>query len=146
VCLKQSSNDCLQLLFSADRAFHLEKEIIPLLKRGIGVICDRYAFSSLAFGLPSSNDLDWLINLQRKFLLPDITFFLKVSSEVCIKRIQESRFETTLFEKKEIFEKVWQNYEKISRMFDNVYVVDGERPIEVIAQEVQKIVREKLNL
>ena len=29
----QSTPDCLQLLFAADRAYHLDKEIIPLLKK-----------------------------------------------------------------------------------------------------------------
>lgn len=43
----KSSQECLQLLFSADRAHHLEKEIIPLLERGVTVICDRYFFLQL---------------------------------------------------------------------------------------------------
>jgi len=29
----KSSSECLQLLFAADRAHHLEKELIPLLKK-----------------------------------------------------------------------------------------------------------------
>ena len=40
----QSTPECLQLLFAADRAHHLDKEIIPLLKKGITVISDRYFF------------------------------------------------------------------------------------------------------
>src|SRR3989338_2983887 len=53
--------ECLQLLFSADRAHHLEKEIIPLLKQGITVITDRYFFSTLAYGALEIKDMDLLI-------------------------------------------------------------------------------------
>ena len=41
----KSTPECLQLLFTADRAYHLDKEIIPLLKKGITVISDRYFFN-----------------------------------------------------------------------------------------------------
>jgi dTMP kinase len=41
----------LQLLFAADRAEHLEKEIEPALSANEIVISDRYILSSLAFGL-----------------------------------------------------------------------------------------------
>ena len=134
----------MQLLFSADRAFHLEKEIIPLLKQGVSVVCDRYSFSTLAFGSVGNNDFDWFVSLQKKFLMPDIVFFLKVAPTECIKRISKSRFETTLFEKKEVFEKVWQNYEKIAKIFENIYIINGERPINEIAKEIQQIIQNKL--
>jgi len=140
----RSSPECLQLLFSADRAFHLEKEIIPLLKKGVNVVCDRYFFSTLAFGSLGVLDFDWLLSLQKKFLLPDITFFLKTSPKICIERIAKSRFETTLFEKEEVLARVWQNFEKASKIFKNVYVINGERPIDEIAKEINNIIEKQL--
>jgi dTMP kinase len=134
----------LQLLFSADRAFHLEKEIVPLLEKGVFVVCDRYAFSTLAFGNFQINDLEWLVNLQKRFLLPDLTFFLKVSPEVCIQRIAKTRFETTLFEKQEVLAKVWQNYEQLAKMFDNIYIINGEQTIEKVFEDIKKIVNQKI--
>jgi len=74
----QSSSECLQLLFTADRAYHLEKGIIPLLKKGITVICTRYILSTLAYGSIDIKDTQWLINLNKKFIWPDITFLIKV--------------------------------------------------------------------
>jgi dTMP kinase len=136
----KSSQVCLQLLFSADRAYHLEKEVIPLLKRGINVISDRYFFSTMAYGNLEINDLDWLIEINKKFLLPDLTFFLKVSPKTCIQRIKKDRFEITLFEREKILEKVWQNYQKLSKRFKNVYIIDGEREIEKIFKEIKSIV------
>lgn len=140
----KSSQVCLQLLFSADRAYHLEKEIIPLLKRGINVISDRYFFSTMAYGNLEIKNLDWLIKINEKFLLPDITFFLKVSPRICLERIKKDRFEVTLFEKEKILEKVWQNYQILAKKFENVYIINGERKIEKISKEIKKITFKKL--
>jgi len=134
----RSSPECLQLLFCADRAYHLEKEVIPLLKKGINVISDRYFFSTMAYGNLGINDLGWLIEINKKFILPDLTFFLKVSPKVCIQRIKKDRFEITLFEKEKTIKKVWKNYEILAKKFKNVYIIDGERELEKIAAEVRK--------
>jgi len=142
----KSSQICLQLLFSADRAYHLEKEIVPLLRKGINVISDRYFFSTMAYGNLEINDLDWLIEINKKFILPDLTFFLKVSPKICIERIKKDRFEITLFEKEKVLEKVWQNYEILAKKFKNVFVIDGERSIDEISEEIRDIVKKKLKI
>lgn len=140
----KSSQVCLQLLFSADRAYHLEKEIIPLLKKGNNVISDRYFFSTFAYGNLEIKDLDWLIKINEKFLLPDLTFFLKVPPRICIERIKKDRFEVTLFEKEKILRRVWQNYLQISKTFKNIFIINGERSKEEIAKEVREITLKKL--
>jgi dTMP kinase len=140
----KSTPECLQLLFSADRAYHLEKEILPLLKKGINVISDRYFFSTMAYGNLEIKDLNWLIEINKKFLFPDLTFFLKVSPKICIERIKKDRFEMTLFEKEKTLERVWKNYEKLVKKFKDVYIIDGERPIDKISKEIIKIVTKKL--
>ena len=142
----KSSPECLQLLFSADRAHHLEKEILPLLEKGINVISDRYFFSTMAFGNLEIKDLDWLIEINKKFIFPDLTFFLKVSPKICIQRIKKDRYEVTLFEKEEVLEKVWRNYEKLAKKFKNrnVYIIDGEKPIEEVFSQIKRIINEKL--
>ncbi len=139
----KSSQICLQLLFSADRAYHLEKEVVPLLKKGINVISDRYFFSTMAYGNLKIRDLDWLIEINKKFILPDITFFLKVPPKICIERIKKDRFEITLFEKEKTLRKVWQNYEKLAKKFNGIYIIDGQRPIEKIAKEIREIVEKR---
>jgi dTMP kinase len=134
----KSSPECLQLLFCADRAYHLEKEVIPLLKRGVNVISDRYFFSTIAYGNLEIGDLNWLIEINKKFILPDLTFFLKVSPKVCIERIKKERFEITLFEREKILKKVWKNYEILAKKFKNVYIINGERKIEEISKEIRE--------
>lgn len=139
----KSTPECLQLLFTADRAYHLNKEIIPLLKKGVIVICDRYFFSTLAYGSLEIKDKEWLFNLNKKFILPDITFLLKVRPKICLKRMRKERFFLTLFEEEEKLKKVWKNFEKLAKEFKNIYVINGERPVEKITNEIIEIVTEK---
>jgi len=138
----QSSSECLQLLFAADRAHHLEKGIIPLLKKGITVICTRYILSTLAYGSIDIKDEKWLMEINKKFIWPDLTFLLKVSPKICIQRIEKERFHKELFEKEEKLKKVFKNYLKFAKRFKNIYIIDGEKPIKEVFRDIKKLVDE----
>lgn len=137
-----SSNECLQLLFCADRLYHIEKEIIPLLEKGIHVICDRYFLSTAAYG----EDMEWLLELNKKILLPDIVLLLNISPKESIKRIHSNRTGGVhLFEKEEILSRVENNYKILSERFSDLVVeIDAERTPQEIALDIQKIVEQKL--
>lgn len=136
----KSSNECLQLLFSADRLYHLEKEVVPLLKKGVAVISDRYFFSTLAYGAATMGETDWLLRINDKIILPDIVFLLKISAKTGIERIHANRHGIKLFEKEKIVEKVARNYKQLAKQFRNITViVDGEQTIEKVAKEIQNI-------
>lgn len=136
--------ECLQLLFTADRAHHLEKEVIPLLKQGITVITDRYFFSSVAFGSLGIADREWLQKINDRFILPDITFMLNVSPRICLQRINESRFHLELFEEEENMEKIWRTYETLAQEFKDVHVINGEKTVEEVFTDITKVVNEFL--
>ncbi len=128
----------LQGLFTKDRKEHLKTTVIPSLKKGIIVVSDRYFFSSLAYG-SLDLDLEWLMQINESFLLPDITFLLQVSPEICIQRIKKRKKKFTLFEKEETLEKVWRTYKLLSKRFRSVYVIDGERAKQEVFNEMKKI-------
>jgi dTMP kinase len=141
----KSSADCLQLLFAADRAYHLEKEILPALKKKLIVVSDRYFFSSFAYGALDC-DLNWLIKINDNFLFPDLTIVLKSDPRICIERMAKERFSVELFEQVAKLEKVWQNYEKIISRFridTDIRVIDGDRPIQEIFEDVENILAKK---
>lgn len=142
----KSTPECLQLLFTADRAHHLEKEIIPLLKKGITVICTRYIFSTLAYGSLDIKDEKWLMEINKKFILPDITFLLKVSPKICIQRIKKERFHKELFEKEDKLKKVFKNYLKFAKRFKNIYIINGEKSIKEVFSQIKNIVHSKLKM
>lgn len=126
---------CLQLLFAADRAHHLAREVIPALSQKKIVICDRYLFSSIAFG-SLELDKNWLMDLNRNFLLPDITFLLKVPPKICLERITSHRFEMELFEKEEKLKKVWKTYLWLAKKFDNIFIIDGTKTKKQVSRDI----------
>ena len=140
------SSKGLQELFIQDRREHLEKIIIPALKRGSIVISDRYFFSTFAFGASAGVDLEWLIKINNQFLYPNITFLLKVSPEICVDRIIKRGTKTTLFEKVEKLKNVWQTYKILPERFDNIYVIDGEKSIKGVFEQVEEVISRRLFL
>jgi len=135
----------LQELFAEDRREHLNNLVIPAIKEGKYVVCDRYFFSSFAYGAADGCDLDWLIKINDNFLQPDLNFFLKVKAETCIARIEKRGTEKTLFEIKERLAKVWENYELLSRRFENIIMIDGEKPINEVFEDVKKEILARLS-
>lgn len=135
------NNTGMQLLYCADRAHHLEAEVMPALEKGYHVICGRYVFSTIAFG-SLDNDRKWLETLNEKFVMPDATIFLKVSPKECMRRINGSRLTTELFEKEKKLQKVYKAYMQLvaDKKYNNVYVVDGERSIDEVAKEIVEII------
>lgn len=134
----------LQRLMIQDRKEHLEKVIIPALREGKWVISDRYFFSTFAFGTSDGLDLEQLIKLNDNFLLPDLTFILKVSPKVCIERINQRGKAKTLFEKEAKLTKVWETYRIMPEKFENAVIVEGERPINVIHEEIKNIINTRI--
>ncbi len=68
------------LIFSLDRALHVEKVIKPALEKGQDVICDRYVGSFLAYqGYGRGGDMDFLKELCEQAtggLEPDLVILL----------------------------------------------------------------------
>ena len=136
--------ESLQELFMQDRREHLQNKILPGLKEGKIIISDRYFFSTFAYGTADNLDLDRLVNLNDDFLLPDLTFILKVRPEICVERIEKRGQGVKLFERKEKLEKVWQTYKILPNRFENVYIVNGESSIEEVFNAIKTIISLKL--
>lgn len=128
------SGPALQLLYAADRGHHLQRLIVPALKRGQVVISDRYLYSSLAYGSLKSS-LAWLKQVNSQFIRPQSAFYLQVRPETALERIRRSRPESELFETRRVLEQVARVYEQLCR--DGLLLsIDGERSVEKISQEL----------
>ena len=79
------------LLFAADRVEHVEKEIIPALKKGKLVISDRYVYSSLAYQGSGKISLDWIQTINKSILTPDLAIFLDVEPEKVVCRLNSRK-------------------------------------------------------
>ncbi|HOI88877.1 MAG TPA: dTMP kinase [Candidatus Rifleibacterium sp.] len=77
-------------LMLAQRSEHLKKVILPALKTGKTVLCDRYFDSSMAYqGHARGLGIERVRNVHEAFLpgfLPDLTVLLRIAPEVGLER------------------------------------------------------------
>lgn len=140
----------MQMLFSADRGHHVKRFIEPVLQSGGWVVCDRYMWSTIAFG-GVTLDKEWLLSLQKYFPVPDITFLLEVPPKFCLERIEKDRYDIELYEKLEKLKNVWKNYEWLAARFsDKFFVINGNKSenevLAEIAGKLEKMIVGKNNL
>ncbi|MBU3942498.1 hypothetical protein KKA24_00780 [Patescibacteria group bacterium] len=62
-----------------------------------------------------------------------------VKPKVCIERIEKRGSHKDLFEKEENLKKVWEVYKTFPKKFKNFHLIDGERKIKDITEEIKKI-------
>jgi dTMP kinase len=124
------------LLFAADRMEHLHRVILPALREGRVVVSERGPYSSLAYQPARGLEEGWIRELNRFFPRPDLTLFLDVPPEECLKRMGGK--ELDLFEKDLAFQRrVRRRYLELVRRGE-VERVEGRGGVE----EVQERMRE----
>ncbi|AAY81315.1 dTMP kinase [Sulfolobus acidocaldarius] len=79
------------LIHATDFADRYEKYILPMLKCGFVVIADRYIYTAYARDSVRGVDIEWVKKLYSFAVKPDITFYIRVPSEVALKRLKSSR-------------------------------------------------------
>jgi dTMP kinase len=131
------------LAFALDRLIHLKRKVIPLLEKGYIVVSDRYMYSSIAYQTASGAPFEWVMEVNKWALKPDLAIYLDVDPLTGLKRRQsmESRFPE--FEKLEFAERVRKVYlELVSRGL--LVKVDASRPIEEVYKDVERLVVDRL--
>jgi len=79
----------LACLVAADRHHQVESELLPQLREGRIVICDRYVESSLVLQALDGVPLEDIIAINRGVLRPDVRFRLKVPAAALQARLGE---------------------------------------------------------
>ena len=141
----------LQLMFAA-RSEHLHKKIIPALKRGVAVVCDRFTDATYAYqgggrGLDKER-ISILETLVQSDLRPDVTLLLDAPIGVALERSRsragaEDRFEN---EQKEFFERVRQVYlERARQMPSRYYIVNAQRSVKQVSTAIGEVITRILN-
>jgi dTMP kinase len=134
-------NQTLQMLFTTDRSDHLNYPggIISRLKESWVVVTDRYLWSTLAYGHAGGLDPDWLLAMQSKFVVPDITFFLETPVSTSLERMKTSRLRLDLYETREMLEGVRSGYHMIIKKYPKQFIrIKGTDTIEQISIEIRK--------
>lgn len=142
------------MLFAASRREHLVEKVIPALKDGKIVLCDRYIDSSLAYqgyarGI-SIEEVQTLNEFAINGLYPDLTIYLDVSAEVGRQRIlKNNRDQNRLDQEDKAFhEKVIEGYHKVIEGNPERFVkVNANQNLENVVEEAyQSIIKYLKNL
>lgn len=86
------------LIHATDFADRYERQLLPLLKAGYIVLCDRYIFTAFARDTVRGCPPEWVRGIYDFAALPDMTFFFKAPLETSLGRILEGRPELKYFE------------------------------------------------
>ncbi|MDQ3841541.1 MAG: dTMP kinase [Actinomycetota bacterium] len=137
-------------LYAAARADLVRREILPRLKNGELVLCERFLDSSLAYqgagrslGIATVRELNaWAV----EGVTPDLTFYLRLSAEERAQRARESDSSLDRIEKvgDDFMRRVEEGFEEIARSEPvRVRVLDGslspERLAETVGREILKL-------
>jgi dTMP kinase len=140
-----SHPDELLNLYINDREEHIKKTIKPFLKpdhhnRAI-VLCDRYYYSTIAYQHTQGLDFDKVINLNKKFLKPDLGIILEVNPSEAIRRISSERDNEEKFEKIDFMKKLFQNFRKLKKeLEDNLVYIDTSGTQEETFKKIKRAV------
>ena len=147
------------LIHATDFADRYERHLLPLLRAGYVVLCDRYIFTAFARDVTRGCPPDWVRGLYNFAAQPDLTFFFKADLEVSLQRILDGRpklkfFEagmdlrlsTDPYESFRIFQgRILEEYLAMSTEF-NFLVIDANGPIEAQQTIVRDLVAARVEL
>ncbi|KAK0488512.1 thymidylate kinase-domain-containing protein [Armillaria novae-zelandiae] len=133
----QSKSDlddhAIHLLFSANR-WELASTIEDILESGTTVLCDRYAFSGIAFSASKGLPYEWCRSPDIGLPAPDLVLFLDITPE---KARERGGYGNERYEKEEMQRKVREQYKRIES--ENVVqwaTIDAGREREQVAADI----------
>ena len=133
------------LLYAADKADHVQQEILPALRRGAVVISDRYVDSLLAYQGAGRDlavsEIQEISDWATQGLVPTLTVLLDVRPQEGLARLggPADRIES---ESAEFHERVRKGFRALAEAEPDRYLVlDASESRERIAREIQRRVR-----
>jgi dTMP kinase len=124
------------MLLSANR-WERKDEIEKIVGSGTTVIMNRYYQSNLVYGVSKGLKLDWLLSLDKGMPKADLVMVIDIKPKTLVSR---SKNVVDTFEKDlELIRRVKKNYRILANKF-NWRIVEGEKSVEEVHQQVLKIV------
>jgi dTMP kinase len=147
------------LIHATDFADRYERHLLPLLRAGYVVLCDRYIFTAFARDVVRGCPPAWVRGIYSFAALPDLTFFFKADLEVSLNRILDGRpklkfFEAgmdlrlsgDMYESFRIFQgRILEQYLAMSTEF-NFTVIDANQRVEPQQEVVRQLISQRINL
>jgi dTMP kinase len=147
------------LIHATDFADRYERQILPMLKAGYIVLCDRYIYTSFARDGVRGCDPQWLRKLYGFAKKPDVTFYFRLPLETALSRILVGRAQLKYFEagmdmglSKDLYESfrlfqklIMENYEQMADEFQFT-TVDASRLIPVQQEIMRSFISSRIDL
>jgi len=129
------------LLYSASRYQLTMNMIVPALKAGKVVICDRFYDSTTAYqGYGRGIDLEFIKNLNTaatNALVPDKTFILDICMEERLKRLGQKKLDRLEQEAIDFHKRVRNGFIKMANEEPGrILLIEGNRSSEEISNEI----------
>lgn len=138
------------LLYAAARAQHVEQVIIPALKEGKVVLCDRFVDSSIVYQGEARSIGKESIEAINRFatagLTPNLTLWFDLPPEEGLRRVA-SQGEADRLEKEalQFHQRVYEGYRSLKDQYPHrIKAVDGKKSIDEMRRQIRGIVIEKL--
>lgn len=147
------------LIHCTDFADRYERQILPLIKAGYLVLCDRYIYTAFARDAVRGCSREWLENLYGFACHPDITLFFNTPLQIALGRILGGRpqlkyheagmdlgLSTDPYESFKLFQgMIFDEYLALKKRYGFIEI-DGAASIEAQQQKVRKIVTAEIDL
>jgi len=138
-----------QRLYVIDRAQDTVSTVLPALARGIPVVAERFAMSTIAYGMLQGSLWDY-VRMHSEVLgpwlrWPDVTIIVDIPAEVAMERLAHERGKPQLFEKLEHLSRIRNAYLQLaSNSWEwapkmKVMVVDGLGTVPEVAQRIAAV-------
>jgi len=139
------------LFYATDFMDQMENVIVPALRAGFVVLCDRYIYTLMARDVVRGARQDWAESLYSIAIVPDAVFYLRVSPQVLIERTFQKAPTLDYWESgmdlglaRSMFESFIKYQRLIQREFARMQerysfrVVDGNRSERAVAYELKR--------
>jgi len=140
------------LFYATDFADRLEHQVIPALRSGFVVLCDRYVYTAFARDYVRSGDRTWIRDVLGFALVPDLVCYLRIDIDTLALRVIESKgmnywesgmdlkLGTDLYESFKKYQGLLiEEFDKMAEEF-SFEVVDARKP----PDEIQDALRAKI--
>jgi len=138
------------LLYQADRAQNINEVILPGLKAGKLVICDRYIDSSIAYqGFGRDIDLkliEQLNNMSTQGLKPELTLLFDIESEAGLGRLHPGGHDRMEKEAIEFHHKVRQGYLTLAKQEPERFrIIDATKALHSVQEDMVRLMGELMS-
>lgn len=147
------------LIHATDFCDRYESQVLPLLKAGYVVLCDRYVYTAFARDAARGCDMEWVRKLYSFATKPDITFFFNLSLRTALTRLQIDKSPLKYHEMGmdlHLAKKPFDNYSQYQQRLHDEYskmveeydfvVINASDSIEELQEQLREAILQRIDL